>query len=267
MPRADLQVWAQEDYIEPLYLTPNKHPIPLEIQNKGWLIGTPVTGQHLNKIFNEITYTLKVETLEPALNLSDVPNKATARTNLDVLQKSVNLSDVPNKATARDNLGLNIDNLFNTFFDKVYPVGTIYENKTNSANPNTYLGRGTWVVEGAGRVSVGVGSGTDVNSTVQAFAAAETGGEYTHGLTSAENAPHTHPYRDRYYVEVAATVAAAANKEGTPTNYNGKLGGSGTDTDNDTFLYIDSTTSSSGSGTRHNNVQPYTTVYRWVRTA
>jgi type IV secretory pathway VirJ component len=40
----------------------------------------------------------------------------------------------------------------------VYPVGSIYSNATNSTNPATLLGFGTWAVFGAGKVMVGIDS-------------------------------------------------------------------------------------------------------------
>ena len=44
------------------------------------------------------------------------------------------------------------------FFDKIYPVGSIYINATNSTNPGTLLGFGTWAAFGAGKVPVGIDS-------------------------------------------------------------------------------------------------------------
>tara|TARA_Y100001954_G_C15810093_1_gene604713 strand:- start:136 stop:1068 length:933 start_codon:yes stop_codon:yes gene_type:complete len=40
-------------------------------------------------------------------------------------------------------------------FDLIYPIGSIYINATNNNNPATYLGIGTWVEFGEGRVLVG----------------------------------------------------------------------------------------------------------------
>ena len=52
-----------------------------------------------------------------------------------------------------------------------YPVGSIYMNATNSTNPATLLGFGTWSSFGAGRVLIGLDSSdTDFDS------AEETGG-------------------------------------------------------------------------------------------
>ncbi|WP_258575981.1 phage tail protein [Candidatus Pantoea persica] len=58
---------------------------------------------------------------------------------------------------------------------------------------------------------------------------------------------HKHGYRDRYYVEHGRPLGRAEHKEAAPENYNNKVGSGATDGDNDYFLYIDSTTSPSGS--------------------
>lgn len=262
--RDDLKIFANTVDIDPIEGTPNKLSISDDLWNLGWLRTNPVAAQHLNQALYLITKVLKEDTLSPALNLSDVDDAATARANLGIVYPDIsnllvdsnNLSDLTNVPTARDNLGLNIDTLFNTFFDKIYPVGSVYENKTNSANPNTYLGRGTWVVEGAGRVAIGSGSGTDINSTVQNFTSGSTGGEYTHTLTIGEIPAHKHT---TYYAENGATILYPNGAEFT----SGKNGPSApVDADN-AWPY----TSTEGGGNAHNNVQPYVVYNRWLRTA
>ena len=62
-----------------------------------------------------------------------------------------------------------------SFLDTIYPIGSVYINATNSTNPSTLLGFGTWVAFGAGRVPVGIDS-----SDEDFDAAEETGGEKTH---------------------------------------------------------------------------------------
>nr|WP_283258236.1 phage tail protein [Photorhabdus luminescens] len=59
-------------------------------------------------------------------------------------------------------------------------------------------------------------------------------------------ASHKHGYRDQYYIENMNSLHRANNKEATPAGYNGNVGSDGTDTDNNSFLYIDSTTSTTG---------------------
>lgn len=239
--RDDLSVWASTLDVDAVTSTPQRNEITPELWVYGWLRGIPVSAQKINQLFHLITDVLKNDTYSKTLNLSDVVDKSAARTNLDLLQKSANFSDVPDKPLARTNLG--IDTAFDTFFDKIYPIGTLYENKTNSANPSTYFGRGTWVAEGAGRVVVGAGSGTDTNGTVQAFTAGTTGGEYTHEQTLAELVPHTHTVTNVVLAGRDVNVTDVAVIDGTTQ------------------------TGSTGSGDPFNIVQPYTVAYRWVRTA
>ena len=69
-----------------------------------------------------------------------------------------------------------------------YPVGSIYFS-TNSTNPATSLGFGTWAEFGAGRVPVGWSSGDPDFGTDEA-----TGGAKTHTLTTAQLPAHGHSF-------------------------------------------------------------------------
>lgn len=120
----------------------------------------------------------------------------------------------------------------------LYPIGSIYSS-TVSTNPATLFGFGTWVAFAAGRVLVGVGTSD------QAFAAAATGGESNHVLTTPEMPAHTHQQL----------------LGGTVHNYN-IAGGAGIGGDANNSL-----TTSTGGGGAHNNLQPYVVVYMWNRTA
>jgi len=121
----------------------------------------------------------------------------------------------------------------------VYPVGSVYINATNSTNPGTLLGFGTWAAFGAGRVPVGIDSSdTDFDT------AEETGGAKTHTLSIAELPAHTHTYTRK-------SVTGGTLSGGDPNSVSDV-------TDN---------TGSTGSGSAHNNVQPYIVVYMWKRTA
>lgn len=102
--KAELQTWAVTLDTDSETNTAQRLTIPSNLWDKGWLRNNPVGAQHLNQLLYLLSGAIKDETLEPALNLSDVPDPAVARTNLDLLTKSSNLSDVPNAATARTNL-------------------------------------------------------------------------------------------------------------------------------------------------------------------
>jgi len=127
-----------------------------------------------------------------------------------------------------------------------YPVGSLYMNASNSTNPATLLGFGTWSAFGEGRVLIGIDSSdTDFDT------AEETGGSKTHTLTEAQLPSHRHTIGSTD--SSAGFGGAAGNQEfvqdagsgiGTPCN-----------------------TSFTGSGQAHPIVQPYIVVYMWKRTA
>lgn len=126
-----------------------------------------------------------------------------------------------------------------SLLDIFYPVGTIYES-TKPDNPATFMG-GTWSRFGNGRVLVGVDE-TDPTFNVPL----QIGGEKSHTLSIQEIPSHTHGFRgggENNYVRVE------------PSSTYGYSGNS------------DKTTTATGGGQAHNNLQPYVTVYRWQRTA
>ena len=132
-------------------------------------------------------------------------------------------------------------------FDKIYPVGSIYINATNSTNPGTLLGFGTWTAFGAGRVPVGIDSSdTDFDT------AEETGGSKTHTLTTNELPSHTHTHTVQTGRSFSSSIGNAPVVQGS---------------DNTVLSSSAVTTSSTGGGSAHNNVQPYIVVYMWKRTA
>tara|TARA_Y100000114_G_scaffold86610_1_gene80119 strand:+ start:1885 stop:2766 length:882 start_codon:yes stop_codon:yes gene_type:complete len=132
-------------------------------------------------------------------------------------------------------------------FEKIYPVGSIYINATNSTNPGTLLGFGTWTAFGAGRVPVGIDSSdTDFDT------AEETGGSKTHTLTTTELPSHTHTHTVQTGRSFSSSIGSAPVVQGS---------------DNTVLSSSAVTTSSTGGGSAHNNVQPYIVVYMWKRTA
>ena len=132
-------------------------------------------------------------------------------------------------------------------FEKIYPVGSIYINATNSTNPGTLLGFGTWTAFGAGRVPVGIDSSdTDFDT------AEETGGSKTHTLTTNELPSHTHTHTVQTGRSFSSSIGSAPVVQGS---------------DNTVLSSSAVTTSSTGGGAAHNNLQPYIVVYMWKRTA
>ena len=125
----------------------------------------------------------------------------------------------------------------------VYPVGSIFTTVTayaNSAAVVNAIGGGTWVAFGAGRVLVGL----DANQT-EFDTVSEEGGSKTQALSIANLPAHTHSF----------TYTQRGDSFGGGYAMSEATGGS------------TRTTSSQGSGTAHNNLQPYIVVYMWKRTA
>jgi len=127
----------------------------------------------------------------------------------------------------------------------VYPVGSIYINASDGTNPGTLLGFGTWVAFGAGRVPVGI----DATQT-EFDTAEETGGAKTHTLSISEMPSHTH------------NLGSKDSTAGDGGAFNEEFIEDPADTTNGPNV----TSSSTGGGSAHNNLQPYIVVYMWKRT-
>lgn len=148
--------------------------------------------------------------------------------------------------------------------DKIYPVGSVYMNATNSTNPATLLGFGTWVAFGAGRVPVGF-DGSDA-----LFNAAEkTGGSkdaivvaHSHTGSTSSAGAHSHsitlPLQDNAAYAYQNGPQERYVRLETNTVWNTSSAGAHTH---------DVTVGSTGSSGTNGNVQPYITVYMWKRTA
>lgn len=119
-----------------------------------------------------------------------------------------------------------------------YPVGSIYIS-TNSTNPGTSLGFGTWSAFGAGRVPVGFSSGETEFDTDE-----ETGGDKTHTLTTNEMPAHVHTIGEVAIQDTGSGTTVTTDSGGTTGE-----------------------TQSTGGGGAHNNLQPYIVIRMWKRTA
>lgn len=136
-----------------------------------------------------------------------------------------------------------------------FPVGTIYTTIT-ATNPGTYIG-GTWTAFGSGRTLVGLDAGQTEFDTVE-----ETGGSKTVTLTTTELPAHTHFTVSNAEANndplTAAEAIAYRDNAGGDLDYE-LSGNSATAT-----IGI---TSSAGTGSAFNNMNPYVVVYFWKRTA
>jgi len=118
-----------------------------------------------------------------------------------------------------------------------WPVGSVFISVV-ATNPNTLLGGGTWISFGAGRVMVGLDATQTEFDVVE-----EVGGAKTHTLTIAEIPSHSHTYPTNTGAVLGQTVSTGY--PGSPV----------------------STSSATGGGGAHNNLQPYIVCYFWKRTA
>lgn len=177
--------------------------------------------------------------LQPKNNLSDVNDASAALVNLGLNEFTSVSGFQDSLAVSNGKLGVNLS----TLFDNIWPVGSLYSNRTDGTNPGTLMGFGIWASAGEGRVPIGVGTGIDVNGVSAVVTAQSCGGEYVHTMTTAELVPHTHEGTKRQLVD-----------NDTPQQNNWLSDGS-------------TQTGSTGSGEPFNVMQPWYSVYQWIRTA
>ncbi|XAI93976.1 baseplate wedge subunit and tail pin [Pseudomonas phage vB_Pa-PAC2] len=136
----------------------------------------------------------------------------------------------------------------------VYPIGSVYINATNSANPATYLGFGVWNPYAQGRSIVGNGSTTDANGDSGGYAAGSTGGTYFHKLTVAEMPAHQH-------------IQGFGNNVSQSGRFGSVGGQSARVEDGYGFQSVTTAplTSSVGGDGKHNNQSPWQCAYVWIR--
>jgi hypothetical protein len=154
-----------------------------------------------------------------------------------------------------------------------YPVGSIYINASNSTNPATLLGFGTWTAFGAGRVLVGLNASDASFDTAE-----ETGGSkdavvvsHSHTATSSVNDPG-HAHVQNFNNTSSGNTVANLGAGSTVTGYVPSSGGAATTkqvlTDSATTgISVSTTVASAGSSGTNANLQPYIVVYMWKRTA
>jgi hypothetical protein len=132
----------------------------------------------------------------------------------------------------------------------LHPVGSVYINATNSANPATYFGFGTWVAFGAGRVPVGFNASDPLFDSAE-----ETGGSkdavvvsHSHTITDPGHTHTTNAVTPVPGVGIAGTLAQSVGATINPAT---------------TGITINS----AGESGVNKNLQPYITVFMWKRTA
>lgn len=238
------------------------------------LTGNPlkiVSGTEIDDEYNAIQTAInsKANTNSPSLTGSPTAPTATAGTNTSQIATTAfvtsadnNLlispafSGTPTAPTA--NASTDSTQIATTAFVKdvletyIYPIGSIYTNATNSTNPATLLGFGTWVPFAEGRVMAGLDS-----ADIDFDTAEKTGGNKTHTLTVDEIPSHDHKIDEFNSGENQSQAwKLAAAPDGNEAG-GSEVGG------NTTLTGVQET----GGGNSHSIVQPYITVYMWKRTA
>ena len=200
--------------------------------------------------------------------------------------ESDNLADYNFDVQFRKNFKLKTPGGIKSFLDAVYPVGSIYISVVNE-NPSKYFG-GTWARFGYGKCLVGVDESQSEFNTVQ-----KTGGAKTVGLSTANLPTHAHSFsgttraynisgtadfRDIQMSDNNLILSASGHFSKAKVSWSGShwsMSGSNQSNYYKNQLKISAnhthsfsgTTGETGSGTAHNNLQPYITVYMWRRTA
>ena len=124
----------------------------------------------------------------------------------------------------------------------IYPIGSIYCNISDSTNPATLFGFGTWVAI-TNSFLIGA-SGT--------YAAGSTGGATTHTLTTSEIPALTY------------SLSSFGSSGGSSGNYLAQTSYSNSTNQGPTGA---STITTNAGGGSHSILNPYTSVYIWKRTA
>ena len=138
------------------------------------------------------------------------------------------------------------------FLNSAHPIGSIYENAVNPANPTSLFNwpESQWVKFGEGRVTIGEGEGAGLTPR---SAGVELGTEQV-SLSVAQLPAHSHVIRHD-----------TTSFRHTGGSIVGKLVGTGSANQGSESAW--SFSENAGDGLAHNNMQPSVVVHRWRRTA
>ena len=149
---------------------------------------------------------------------------------MGIIRETAEMSDTERMAARNSNMQY----FLNDFWDKIYPIGSIYIS-AESTSPANLFG-GTWEQI----------KDTFLLAAGNTYTAGATGGEATHTLTVSEMPSHYHNSQGWLRIVGESTGNAVLLSDGT-------------DTDRHTL--------STGGGQPHNNMPPYLAVYVWKRMA
>jgi len=220
----------------------------------GYVVGTAakrIKGTEINTEFQNISLSIATKANKNNAVLSGTPTAPTAAATVANNQLATT-SYTTSAITAATTVAV-INNI-------AYPVGSVYTSVV-ATNPSILLGIGTWVAFGAGRTLVGIDT-TDILFDV----VEEIGGDKTHIISEAELPTHSHTVFSDETVAPSTTASnitatsAVAKSTGQSASYEGYITREGA------YAATLGKSSEVGSGTAHNNLQPYIVVYFWKRT-
>tara|TARA_B100002019_G_scaffold223257_1_gene196152 strand:+ start:4595 stop:5770 length:1176 start_codon:yes stop_codon:yes gene_type:complete len=226
-----------------------------------------LTNKSIDSDNNTITNIVNADIKSSAgLEFSKMENLTASRALVSDSNGDVSVSAVTaTELSYLDGVTSAIQTQLNNIADMVHPIGSIFQtvhNYADSAAVVAAIGGTTWVRFGEGKVMVGYNaSDTDFDT------AEETGGAKTHTLTEAQLPAHRHFLFRNVGVgnigDTTASLSAAHFYADGSQSYRIRKSSA-----TNAFLEPDITLSGqTGSGSAHNNLQPYVVVYMWKRTA
>ena len=166
---------------------------------------------------------------------------------VSIEQYQVHTGEIHSLKNSIVNLDRKFEDLNSDLLERVYPIGSIYISVSN-IDPSSSFG-GIWERFAKGKTLVGVDESDVDFSTVR-----QSGGEKIHKLSEKEIPAHSHDENPVIWMwdgnkKNGANITGSTNCNTIIANSTQKL-----------------STGSTGGGQSHNNLQPYVTVYMWIRT-
>lgn len=185
--------------------------------------------------------TTEIENVNTAIATErDARISADNATNQKLTQETTKIKSDLNKNTSDIS---SLHSMIAVYWETIYPIGSIYISTSATFNPNSVWG-GTWEQTASGRCLIGANDSYPIGSM---------GGESTHTLTIEELPQHSHGIYgvdSRSGSNTLQKPYFTYKDQGQTTSYVSGIMG----------------TELTGSGSAHNNMQPYLAVYMWKRT-